>query len=50
MPIYMDRHIVPGIEAKHAAQAHREDLKIQDEYGCRCMTYWVDEERVVLSV
>ncbi len=45
MPIYMDRHIVPGIEAKHAAQAHREDLKIQDEYGCRCMTYWVDEDR-----
>lgn len=41
----MDRHIVPGIEAKHAAEAHREDLKIQDEYGCRCMTYWVDEER-----
>ncbi len=45
MPIFMDRHIVPGIEAKHAAKAHREDLKIQDEYGCRCMTYWVDEER-----
>lgn len=45
MPIYMDRHIVPGIEAKHAAEAHREDLLIQDEYGCRCMTYWVDEER-----
>lgn len=44
MPIYMDRHIVPGIEAKHAAEAHREDLKIQDQYGCRCMTYWVDEE------
>ena len=41
----MDRHIVPGIEAKHAAEAHREDLKIQDEYGCRCMTYWVDEDR-----
>ena len=45
MPIYMDRHIVPGIEAKHAAEAHREDLKIQAEHGCRCMTYWVDEER-----
>ena len=45
MPIYMDRHIVPGIEAKHAAQAHREDLKIQDQFGCRCMTYWVDEDR-----
>ena len=41
----MDRHIVPGIEAKHAAEAHREDLKIQDDYSCRCMTYWVDEDR-----
>ncbi|WP_435624662.1 nickel-binding protein [Flagellimonas sp.] len=41
----MDLHIAPGISAKDAAEAHREDLKIQDEYGCRCMTYWVDEER-----
>jgi len=45
MPIFMDRHIVPGIEAKHAAEAHRADILVQDEYGCRCMTYWVDEER-----
>lgn len=45
MPIFMDLHIVPGISAKDAAQAHWEDLKIQDEYGCRCMTYWVDEDR-----
>lgn len=45
MPIYMDRHNVPGIEAKNAAKAHREDLKVQDKFGCRCMTYWVDEER-----
>ncbi len=43
MPIFMDRHIVPRIEAKQAALAHREDLKIQDEYACRCMMYWVDE-------
>jgi len=45
MPIFMDLHVVPGIEAKHAAEAHREDLKVQDDFGCRCMTYWVDEER-----
>ncbi len=45
MPIFMDRHIVPGIEAINAAEAHREDLRIQDKFGCRCMTYWVDEER-----
>lgn len=44
-PIYMDLHIVPGITAKDAAEAHREDIKIQDDYGCRCMTYWVDEDR-----
>lgn len=45
MPIFMDRHIVPGIEAQNAAEAHREDLRIQDKFGCRCLTYWVDEER-----
>ncbi|WP_373516172.1 nickel-binding protein [Pricia sp.] len=45
MPIFMDCHIVPGIEAQNAAEAHREDLRIQDKFGCRCMTYWVDEER-----
>ena len=45
MPIFMDRHIVPGIEAQNAAEAHREDLKVQDKFGCRCLTYWVDEER-----
>ncbi len=45
MPIFMDRHIVPGIEAQNAAEAHREDLRVQDRFGCRCMTYWVDEER-----
>jgi len=45
MPIFMDRHNVPGIEAKAAAEAHRADMLVQDEFGCRCMTYWVDEER-----
>ncbi len=45
MPIFMDLHKVPGIEARHAAEAHKEDLKIQDTYGCRCITYWVDESR-----
>ncbi len=45
MPIYMDSHIVPGVEAAHAAEAHRKDLEVQDQFNCRCMTYWVDEER-----
>ncbi len=45
MPIYMDLHIVPGITAKGAAEAHRQDLLLQKDYGCTCMTYWVDESK-----
>jgi AraC-like DNA-binding protein len=45
MPIYMDVHIVPGVKSKDVAEAHRLDLLHQDEYGCKCMTYWIDEER-----
>lgn len=45
MPIYMDVHTVPGVKSKDVAEAHRLDLLHQDEYSCKCMTYWIDEER-----
>lgn len=45
MPIYMDVHIVPGVKAADVAQAHRMDVLIQNEHQCKCMTYWIDEER-----
>jgi hypothetical protein len=45
MPIYMDLHIVPGITAKGAAEAHLQDLLVQAQYNCTCMTYWVDESK-----
>ena len=45
MPIYMDVHIVPGVTAKDVAEAHRLDILHQDEHSCKCMTYWIDEER-----
>jgi AraC-like DNA-binding protein len=45
MPIYMDVHIVPGVTAKDVAEAHRMDILLQDEHNCKCMTYWIDEER-----
>ena len=45
MPIYMDVHIVPGVKAKNVAEAHYQDLLHQEEYGCKCMTYWIDEGR-----
>src|SRR5260221_2593338 len=45
MPIYMDVHNVPGVEAQDVAEAHRKDMLIQDEHHCKCITYWIDEER-----
>jgi hypothetical protein len=45
MPIYMDVHIVPGVKARDVAEAHRKDLLHQEEHGCQCMTYWIDEQR-----
>jgi AraC-like DNA-binding protein len=45
MPIYMDVHNVPGAKSRDVAEAHRKDLLHQDEYGCKCMTYWIDEQR-----
>jgi AraC-like DNA-binding protein len=41
----MDVHIVPGVKAKDVAEAHRQDLLHQEEYECKCMTYWIDEHR-----
>jgi AraC-like DNA-binding protein len=46
MPIYMDRHDVSEtVTAENVAQLHQEDLKIQDNFGCRGLTYWFDEKR-----
>lgn len=45
MPIYMDKHILPGVKASDVAEAHRRDMLIQGEHGCSCMTYWIDEKR-----
>ena len=41
----MDVHIVPGVKAKNVAEAHRQDLLHQEEHHCKCMTYWIDEQR-----
>ena len=46
MPIYMDRHDVPEtVTAENVAQLHQADLRIQDQFGCRGLTYWFDEKR-----
>lgn len=45
MPIFMDRHDIGEASAEQVAEAHREDLKIQDKFNCRGLTYWFDPER-----
>ena len=44
MPIYMDRHDVSeSVNAENVAQLHKEDLKIQEQFNCRGLTYWYDD-------
>jgi class 3 adenylate cyclase len=45
MPIYMDRHQGENLTPEAVAEAHAADIKIQQEYGCRFITYWFDHER-----
>lgn len=46
MPIYMDRHDVSeNVTAEIVAQLHQEDLKIEQQFNCRGLTYWFDEKR-----
>src|SRR6476469_8859267 len=48
MPIYMDRHDVSeNVTAETIAQLHKADLKVQDQFGCRGLTYWFDEKRKI---
>jgi AraC-like DNA-binding protein len=45
MPLYMDVHIVPGVKANDVAAAHYKDLLHAPHFACKCMTYWIDEDR-----
>jgi class 3 adenylate cyclase len=42
MPMYLDRHDLPGISAEELAAAHRLDLETQDACGVTYHTYWFD--------
>jgi AraC-like DNA-binding protein len=46
MPIYMDRHDVSDlVTPEHLANLHQADLKVQQHFGCKGMTYWFDDKR-----
>jgi len=42
MPMYMDRHDLGQVSAEDVAQAHLQDLEVQDKHGVRYLTYWFD--------
>jgi len=44
MPIYMDVHKgVEGLTAEAVAEAHQQDLEVQDTYGVKYLRYWYNE-------
>lgn len=45
MPIFMDRHNLAGLTAADVAEAHSQDLKLQDKHSVKFLTYWFDESR-----
>ncbi len=44
MPLFMDRHDVPGATAKDVAEAHVSDLEMSAKYGVDFLSYWFDAE------
>lgn len=45
MPLYLDRHDIPGVTAEDLAIAHARDVQIEKQYGVRFITYWFDPAR-----
>jgi hypothetical protein len=46
VPLYMDIHRnLEGLTAEAVADAHQQDLEIQDEYGVKYHRYWYNEEK-----
>jgi class 3 adenylate cyclase len=42
LPLYMDRHDLPGVTAEEVAQAHVTDIAIEADYGVHFLAYWFD--------
>lgn len=45
MPLFMDRHDVPGATQADIAQAHVSDVALASKHNVEFLTYWFDEER-----
>ena len=45
MPLFMDRHEVPGATAEMVAQAHLSDLQTQARFDVQFLAYWFDADQ-----
>jgi len=48
MPLYMDRHDVPGATPESTAKNHVADLEIAGQFGVEFLSYWHDPARGVV--
>ena len=44
MPLFMDRHEVPGITAEQVAEAHQADVGAAARFGVSFLAYWFDAD------
>ena len=44
MPLFMDRHDLPGVTAEQVAQAHLSDLEVQAKFDVQFLAYWFDAD------
>ena len=44
MPLFMDRHDLPGITAEEVAQAHLTDIRNESKHGVQFLAYWFDAD------
>jgi class 3 adenylate cyclase len=44
MPLYMDRHDLPGATAADVARAHASDVAVSGQHGVHFLSYWFDAE------
>ena len=42
VPMFLDRHDLPGVSPEELAEAHRQDIAVQGVHDVRYHTYWFD--------
>ena len=45
MPLFMDRHDVPGVTGEQVAQAHTADIAMENKFGVQFLAYWFDADQ-----